>query len=96
MKENELRNGDIVRVDYIEYYTNEHPKPYDAVLLWKGINYQPLMVKLDELEKGEYRPFWSVYEHISEVKGHINLAEILTDKGKEFQKEQLEEDDRDR
>lgn len=97
MKETDIRNGDIVRIDYKEYYTNKQIDPYDAVVLWKGINFQPLMARLDELEKGEYRPFWSIYEHISKVKGHISLAEILADKEKEFQNEQLKEDeDRDR
>lgn len=85
MKETDIRNGDIVRISYREYYTNRQVEPYDAVVLWKGINCQPLLARLDELEKGEYRPVWSVYEHIAEVRGHINFAEMLTDKMNEHE-----------
>lgn len=73
MKEDEIRAGDIVVIDYITEYTKEHRNEGKALVLWKGFNHQPLIMRLE----GEYSPVWSDYDHISEVVSHIPLGETL-------------------
>lgn len=73
MTENEIREGDIVEIEYIEEFTKEHRNEGLALVLWKGNNDQPLIMRLE----GEYSPTWSCYEHISAVVGHISLGGIL-------------------
>lgn len=73
MTENEIREGDIVEIDYIAEYTKEYINEGEALVLWKGNNNQPLIMRLE----GEYSPTWSCYEHISKVVGHISLGGIL-------------------
>lgn len=76
MKAEDIRNGDIVEIDYIEV-TKEHINEGKALVLWKGFNNQPLIMRLD----GEkYSPIWTCYERISKVVGHIPIGEILKDK----------------
>jgi len=74
MKEEEIRDGDIVEIDYIEEFTKEHINEGKALVLWRGFNNQPLIIRLD---KKEYYPMWSCYEHISKVVGHIPIGQIL-------------------
>lgn len=73
MKEEEIREGDIVEIDYIEEFTKEHRNEGKALVLWKGFNHQPLIMRLE----GEYSPVWTCYGHISNVVGHISLGVIL-------------------
>ena len=74
MKAEEIRDGDIVEIDYIEEFTKEHINEGKALVLWKGFHNQPLIMRLD---REEYAPIWSCYEHISKVVGHIQIGEIL-------------------
>ena len=76
MREEDIRDGDIVEIDYIEEFTKEHINEGKALVLWKA-EYQPLIIRLD---REEYYPIWTCYEHISRVVGHIPIWEILKDK----------------
>lgn len=73
MKEEEIREGDIVEIDYIEVFTKTHINRGKALVLWKGYNHQPLIMSLE----GEYSPTWDCYSNISKVVGHISLGVIL-------------------
>lgn len=77
MIEEDIRNGDIVEIDYIEYFTKEHINEGKALVLWKGFNGQPLILRLD---REEYYPTWSCYEYIAKVVGHIPIWEVLKNK----------------
>lgn len=68
MKAVEIREGDIVEIDYITEFTKEHINEGKALVIWKGCNNQPLVRKLDTKT-----PIWSCYEHISKVVGHIDI-----------------------
>ena len=88
MKEDEIREGDIVEIDYITEFTQEHYNEGKALVLWKGINHQPLIMRL----KGEYSPSWSTYYNIGRVIGHISLGKILKEQVEKSIKE-LEDGD---
>lgn len=47
-------------------------EPFEAIVLWRGINGQPLVTKM-----GEYKPFWSSYASIVEIDRHINLNKLF-------------------
>ena len=68
MKEVEIREGDIVEIDYIEEFTKEHINEGKALVIWKGHNNQPLVRKLNTKTAG-----WTCYEHIARVIGHIDI-----------------------
>ena len=73
MTENEVREGDIVEIDYIEEFTKIHRSEGKAIVLWKDtISQQPLVTKL-----AEYSPIWRVYDEFSKVVGHISLDSTL-------------------
>lgn len=68
MKENEIREGDIVEIDYIGEFTKEHINEGKALVIWKGNNNQPLVRKLNTK-----KTIWTCYEHIAKVVGHIDI-----------------------
>lgn len=68
MKEEYLNEGDIVEIDYIEEFTKEHINEGLALVVWKGLNHQPLLRKLNTRTTG-----WDLYEHIAKVVGHTDL-----------------------
>ena len=74
MKAEEIREGDIVEIDYLTEYTKEHVKVGKALVIWKGFNHQPLIMRLG---REEYSPVWDCYKHISKVVGHIPIGDIL-------------------
>ena len=84
MTAEEIRDGDIVEIDYIAEFTKEHINEGKALVLWKGFNHQPLIIRLG---REEYHPIWTCYEHISKVVGHIPIGEILKDKAESEDKE---------
>ena len=76
MRAEDIRDGDIVEIDYIAEFTKEHINEGKALVLWKGFHNQPLIMRLD---REEYYPMWTCYGHISKVVGHIPIGEILKD-----------------
>lgn len=68
MKEDEIREGDIVEIDYIAEFTKEHINEGKALVIWKGNNNQPLVRKLNAK-----KTIWTCYEHIARVVGHIDI-----------------------
>ena len=68
MKEEEIREGDIVEIDYIAEFTKEHINEGKALVVWKGNNNQPLVHKLNTK-----KTIWTCYEHIARVVGHIDI-----------------------
>lgn len=76
MTESELKEGDIVEIDYIQEFTNKHINEGKALILWKGFNGQPLILKL----QGEYKPIWTSYGKIAKAVGHIDLNKILKER----------------
>lgn len=68
MKEDEIREGDIVEIDYIGEFTKEHINEGKALVIWKGNNNQPLVRKLSTK-----KTIWTCYEHIARVVGHIDI-----------------------
>jgi len=67
MKEDEIREGDIVEIDYIEEFTKEHINEGKALVIWKSHN-QPLVRKLDTK-----KTIWTCYEYFARVIGHIDI-----------------------
>lgn len=68
MTAEEIREGDIVEIDYIAEFTKEHINEGTALVIWKGLNHQPLVRKLNTRET-----IWTCYEHIARVVGHIDI-----------------------
>lgn len=68
MKAEEIREGDIVEIDYITKFTKEHINEGKALVIWKGFNHQPLVRKLNKKTIG-----WTCYEYIARVVGHIDI-----------------------
>lgn len=68
-----VREGDICVLDEkVEYPRFAHP-PYKVLVLWNGVNSQPLVTKLDE-----YKPFWTTYSQLVRVEKHIDCDEVLS------------------
>ncbi len=72
MKASEIREGDIVEIDYITEFTKEHINEGKALVIWKGFNNQPLVRKLSTKIT-----IWDCYEHIAKVIGHIDLEDYM-------------------
>lgn len=68
MKAEEIREGDIVEIDYIAEFTKEHINEGKALVIWKGFNHQPLVRKLNTRAT-----IWTCYEHIARVIGHTDI-----------------------
>lgn len=68
MKEEEIREGDIVEIDYIDEFTKEHVNEGKALVLWRGNNNQPLVRKLNTK-----KTTWTCYEHIAKIVGHVDI-----------------------
>lgn len=63
--------GDIVQIDMgLEYPGNN--RKYKAVVLWCGMNGQPLLT-----EVGEYKPHWGTYGEIAKIIDHVDLARAV-------------------
>ena len=77
MRAEDIRDGDIVEIDYIAEFTKEHINEGKALVLWRGFHHQPLIMRLD---REEYSLTWSCYEHIARVVGHIPIWEVLKNK----------------
>ena len=72
MKEHEIREGDIVEIDYIDSLTEERVNEGKALVMWKGFNHQPLIHKLDAK-----RTIWSGYDNIVRVIGHVDIERYM-------------------
>ena len=70
MHEYDLECGDVVVV-------NDYGKVFEAIIVAKGTNSQPLIVRTDALKNGCYRPFWSTYEAIIDNPYHVSMTKIL-------------------
>lgn len=82
MKEDKIKNGHIVNIDYIDEITKEHIKKGLALVLWScGLNGQPLVLYFSDLEKNEYKPRWECYRHIESIHGRLYLDQIIKDEG---------------
>lgn len=68
MRAEEIRDGDIVEIDYITEFTKEHINEGKALVIWKGVNHQPLVRKLNTKITT-----WDCYEHIARVVGHVDI-----------------------
>lgn len=77
MKDHEIMNGSIVNIDYIEEFTKERIRKGLALVLWCGLNGQPLVLYFSDLEKEIYRPCWESYENIESIRGHVKLHELI-------------------
>ncbi len=77
MKAEDIREGDIVEIDYINEFTKEHFNGGKALIIWKGLkgfNHQPLVRKLNTKTTT-----WTCYEHIARVIGHIDIERYMDD-----------------
>lgn len=72
MKEQEIREGDIVEIDYIDELTQERISEGKALVMWKGFNHQPLIHKLDAKHT-----IWSGYDRIVKVIGHVDIERYM-------------------
>lgn len=68
MTAEEIREGDIVEIDYIEKFTRKHINEGKALVIWKGFNHQPLVRKMKTKTI-----VWTCYENIARVVGHIDI-----------------------
>lgn len=74
----EVIDGDIVIMHDMNWdYSKREGEPYKAIILWRGDNGQPLFLRIDNLNKGIYRPVWGNYASIIEVIGHKDLTELF-------------------
>lgn len=64
MMDNGVHEGDVVTI----------PDRGNALVLWKGINNQPLIVYMDDLKSHNYRPTWSLYENFTDIVDHIDIC----------------------
>lgn len=71
MYSKKLREGDIV-ID------KTYPMERKVIVLWNGFCGQPLLTDI-----GNYAPYWSTYEGITEVIGHVDIAAAVTNLCKE-------------
>lgn len=69
MTRDKIKEGDICTLDESVAYSYYPHKPYEVVVLWHGVNSQPLVTKLDA-----YNPFWTTYSQLIEVNRHIDLS----------------------
>ena len=69
MNRDKIKEGDICTLDESVAYSYNPHKPYEVVVLWHGVNSQPLVTKLDA-----YKPFWTTYSQLIEVNRHIDLS----------------------
>ena len=72
MKSADIREGDIVEIDYITECTKEHRNEGKALVIWKGSNHQPLVRKLNTRTTT-----WACYEHIARVIDHIDIEKYM-------------------
>jgi hypothetical protein len=73
-----VKDGDIVIIHNTNWdYTKRIGEPFKAIVIWCGINGQPLLVKCEDIKKGIYKPFWSSYSSITEIKGNVDLAKLI-------------------
>lgn len=72
MKEEEIRDGDIVEIDYIDEFTKEHINEGKALVIWKGHAHQPLIRKLNTR-----KTIWTCYEKIARVIGHTDIEKYM-------------------
>ena len=74
MKAEEIREGDIVEIDYIDEFTKEHINEGKALVIFKGFNHQPLVRKLNARVT-----IWTSYERIARVIGHTDIEGYMDD-----------------
>lgn len=73
MKKEQIIEGACVRVHKLSWdNTTRNGEPYKAIVIWKGMNNQPLITSINE-----YRPRWITYEDIVEVIGHVDLENLF-------------------
>lgn len=74
----EVADGDIVIMHDMNWdYSKRVGEPYKAIILWCGNYDQPLFLRMDDLNKGIYRPAWGSYTNIIQVIGHKDLTELF-------------------
>lgn len=75
MTEYDIREGDIVIIDYIDQFTHENIYGGKALVIWKWrYGQQPLIMRLN---KEGLCLTWSCYEYFTKVIGHIDLSNNL-------------------
>lgn len=68
-----VKEGDICILDESVEYSILGEKPFGVLVLWNGVNGQPLVTRTNE-----YRPFWTTYSQLVKVVRHIDLVEALS------------------
>ena len=72
MKAAEIREGDIVEIDYIAEFTKEHINEGKALVIWKSFDHQPLVRKLNTRAT-----IWTTYEKIARVIDYIDIERYM-------------------
>lgn len=90
MNEEEIRNGDIVEIDYIAEFTKEHINEGKALVIWKGFNHQPLVRKFST-----GKTIWISYGHIARVIDHIDIERYMDEALSKAEIEPQESEDKD-
>ena len=72
MADKRIREGDICTLDESVEFLHIARPPFQVLVLWNGINGQPLVTKLTE-----YSPFWTTYSQLTKVERHIELDSWL-------------------
>lgn len=68
-----VTEGDMVRIHKSNWdFSKRIGEPYKAIVLWCGINNQPLITNIDE-----YNPRWVTYKDIVEIVGHVDLENLF-------------------
>lgn len=85
----QVTEGDLVIMQDINWdNTKRIGDPYKAIVLWRGLNNQPLITKF-----GEYNPCWSTYESIVEVVGHLDLQQAISESCSYLYKREFDNED---
>lgn len=74
MDKKTIFEGDICLLDERVEYPTTGKNPYPVLVLWHGVNGQPLVTKPDD-----YSPFWTTYSQLIERVEHLELSTAVAD-----------------
>lgn len=68
----DVKEGDVCMLDESVEYSINPKEPFYVIVLWNGMNGQPLVTKCDK-----YNPFWSTYSQLTKKVSHIDMDSVL-------------------
>lgn len=74
MNKEMISEGDICLLDEKVEFPTTGKDPYPVLVLWHGVNGQPLVTRPDS-----YSPFWTTYSQLVERIEHLDLSAAVAD-----------------